>query len=223
VRTIVPDKLTGVVAAQAITAALLARERTGKGQHVRLSMLDAIIAFLWGSDMGSQTFVGDELPQAEAASFIDLIYATADDYISAAVQTDREWTALTRALAKPEWLDDPRFASPALRQKHINERLAMTQEVLLTRPAAEWLERLTAEGVPCAPVLTRGRMIQHPQVVANGIVVETEHPQAGLLRQARPAARFSGTQVTNRRGGPELGEHTEEILAEIGFVPAIHQ
>ena len=223
VRTIVPDKLTGVVAAQAITAALLARERTGKGQHVRLSMLDAIIAFLWGSDMGSQTFVGDELPQAEAASFIDLIYATADDYISAAVQTDREWTALTRALGKPEWLDDPRFASPALRQKHINERLAMTQEVLLTRPAAEWLERLTAEGVPCAPVLTRGRMIQHPQVVANGIVVETEHPQAGLLRQARPAARFSGTPVTNRRGGPELGEHTEEILAEIGFVPAIHQ
>src|SRR5579863_1106367 len=216
VRTIVPDKLTGVVAAQAITAALLARERTGKGQHVRLSMLDAIIAFLWGSDMGSQTFVGDEFPQAEAASFIDLIYATADDYISAAVQTDREWAALTRALERPEWLEDPRFVSPALRQKHINERLAMTQEVLLTRPAAEWLERLTAEGVPCAPVLTRSRMIQHPQVVANGIVVETDHPEAGRLRQARPAARFSGTQVTNRRGGPELGEHTEEILAEIG-------
>ncbi len=146
VRTIVPDKLTGVVAAQAITAALLARERTGQGQHVRLSMLDAIVAFLWGSDMGSQTFVGDELPQQEAASFIDLIYETADDYISAAVQTDREWTALTRALDRPEWLDDPRFATPALRQKHINERLAMTQDVLLTRPAAEWLERLTAAG-----------------------------------------------------------------------------
>ena len=75
VRTILPDKLTGVVAAQAITAALLARERTGQGQHVRLAMLDAVVAFLWGSDMGSQTFVGDELPQQEAASFIDLIYA----------------------------------------------------------------------------------------------------------------------------------------------------
>ncbi len=203
VRTIVPDKLSGVVAAQAITAALLARERTGKGQHVRLSMLDAIVAFLWGSDMGSQTFVGDELPQQEAASFIDLIYQTADGYISAAVQTDREWTALTRALDRPEWLDDPRFKTPALRQKHINERLAMTQEVLLTRPAAEWLERLTAEGVPCAPVLTRTRMIQHPQVVANGIVVETDHPGAGRLRQARPAARFSGTPTADpsRRSG----------------------
>src|SRR5215469_226400 len=217
VRTIVPDKLTGIVAAQAITAALLARERTGQGQHVRLSMLDAVVAFLWGSDMGSQTFVGDELPQQEAASFIDLIYETADDYISVAVQTDRQWTALTRALERPEWLEDPRFKTPALRQKHINERLAMTQEVLLTRTAAEWLERLTAEGVPCAPVLTRTRMIKHPQVVANGIVVETDHPGAGRLRQARPAARFSGTPTAMRRGGPALGEHTDEILAELGY------
>jgi crotonobetainyl-CoA:carnitine CoA-transferase CaiB-like acyl-CoA transferase len=220
VRTILPDKLTGIVAAQAITAALLARERTGQGQHVRLAMLDAVVAFLWGSDMGSQTFVGDELPQQEAASFIDLIYETADDYISAAVQTDREWVALTRALDCPDWLDDPRFKTPALRQKHINERLAMIQEVLLTRPAAEWLERLTAEGVPCAPVLTRSRMIEHPQVVANGIVVETEHPGAGRLRQARAAARFSATQAGIRRGGPALGEHTGEILAELGYSDA---
>jgi crotonobetainyl-CoA:carnitine CoA-transferase CaiB-like acyl-CoA transferase len=220
VRTILPDKLTGIVAAQAITAALLARERTGQGQHVRLSMLDAVIAFLWGSDMGSQTFVGDELPQQEAASFIDLIYETADEYISAAVQTDREWTALTRALDRPEWLDDPRFRTPALRHRHINERLAMTQEVLRSRPAAEWLDRLTAEGVPCAPVLTRERMIQHPQVRANGIVVETEHHAAGRLRQARPAARFSATPAAIRRGGPALGEHTHEILAELGYSDA---
>jgi crotonobetainyl-CoA:carnitine CoA-transferase CaiB-like acyl-CoA transferase len=220
VRTILPDKLTGIVAAQAITAALLARERTGQGQHVRLSMLDAVIAFLWGSDMGSQTFAGDELPQQEAASFIDLIYETADDYISAAVQTDREWAALTRALDRPDWLDDPRFKTPALRQKHIDARLAMIQEVLLTRPAAEWLERLTAEGVPCAPVLTRSRMIEHPQIVANGIVVETEHPGAGRLRQAGPAARFSATPAAIRRGGPALGEHTGEILAEVGYSDA---
>ncbi len=220
VRTILPDKLTGVVAAQAITAALLARERTGQGQHVRLAMLDAVVAFLWGSDMGSQTFVGDELPQQEAASFIDLIYQTADDYISAAVQTDREWAALTRALDRAEWLDDPRFKTPALRQKHINERLAMIQDVLLTRPAAEWLDRLTAEGVPCAPVLTRSRMIEHPQVVANGIVVESEHHEAGRLRQARPAARFSATPVGIRRGGPALGEHTAEILSELGYSDA---
>ncbi len=186
VRTILPDKLTAVTASQAITAALLARERTGQGQHIRLSMLDAVVAFLWASDMGSQTFVGDELPQQDAASFIDLIYQTADGHISVAVQTDREWTALTRALDRPDWLEDPRFATPALRHKHINTRLQMTQDVLMTRTAGEWLDRLTAAGVPCAPVLTRTEMIRHPQVVENGIVVHAEHPAAGTLRQARP-------------------------------------
>lgn len=220
VRTIVPDKLTAYNAAQAITAALLSRSKTGKGQHVRLSMLDAIIAFLWASDMGSQTFVGEDIPQQEAASFIDLIYETATGPISAAVQSNKEWAALTRALDKPEWLDDPRFKTPALRQRHINERLIMTQDALRARPAEEWLERLTREGVPCAPVLTRTQMLSDPQVVANAIVVETDHAQAGRIRQARPAARFSGTPATIRHGGPGLGEQTAEVLAEIGYTPA---
>ncbi len=220
VRTIVPDKLTAYNAAQAITAALLSRSRTGKGQHIRLSMLDAIVAFLWASDMGSQTFVGQDIPQQEAASFIDLIYETATGPISAAVQSNREWASLTRALDKPEWLEDPRFKTPALRQRHINERLIMTQEALRARSAEDWLERLTAEGVPCAPVLTRTQMLTDPQVVANGIVVETEHEQAGRLRQARPAARFSETPASIRRGGPGLGEHTAEVLAELGFSKA---
>ncbi len=217
VRTIVPDKLTGVSAAQAITAALLVRERTGQGQHIRLSMLDAVIAFLWASDMGSQTFVGEAIPQQEAASFIDLIYETATTAISAAVQTNKEWQALTRALDKPEWLTDPRFLTPALRQRHINERLSLTQEVLLTRSAEEWMERLTREGVPCAPVLTRTTMLSDPQVVANGIVQEVEHPVAGRLRQARPAARFSVTPAEIRQGGAALGQHTAEVLGELGY------
>ena len=102
VRTIIADYTTALTAAQAITAALLSRQRTGNGQHIRLSMLDAVIGFLWASDMGSQTFVGEEIPQQEAASFIDLIYQTATGPISAAVQTNREWLALTRALDKPE-------------------------------------------------------------------------------------------------------------------------
>jgi crotonobetainyl-CoA:carnitine CoA-transferase CaiB-like acyl-CoA transferase len=219
VRTILPDKLTAITASQAMTAALLARERTGQGQHIRLSMLDAVVAFLWASDMGSQTFVGGEFPQQDAASFIDLIYETTTDFISVAVQTNKEWLALTRALEQPGWLEDPRFKTPALRQQHIDERLAMTQEVLRTRSAAEWLRRLTEAGVPCAPVLTRGGMIEDGQVQANGIVEHVEHPTAGMLRQARPAARFSVTGATIRRGGPGLGEHTAEVLSELGYTP----
>src|SRR5438445_11631179 len=168
-RTILPDKLTAITASQAITAALLARERTGQGQHVRLSMLEAVLAFLWSSDMGSQTFVGDEPAHQEAASAIDLIYETADGYITLAALTDRQWASLARALDRPEWLEDARVKTPALRQKHIDARLQLTQDALITRPAAEWLERLTAADVPCGPVLTRSEVIRHPHVLEMGI------------------------------------------------------
>jgi crotonobetainyl-CoA:carnitine CoA-transferase CaiB-like acyl-CoA transferase len=215
-RTILPDKLTAITASQAITAALLARERTGEGQHVRLSMLEAVLAFLWSSDMGGQTFVGDEPARQEAASAHDLIYETADGYITAAALTDRQWAGLTRAVGHPEWLDDARFRSSALRQQNIDARLELTQRALATRPTAEWLERLTAAQVPCGPVLTRNEVIRHPQVAALGLVVETEHETAGPLRQARAAARFSRTPTEIRSGAPALGEHTAEVLREAG-------
>ena len=219
-RTILPDKLTAITASQAITAALLARERTGEGQHVRLSMLEAVLAFLWSSDMGSQTFVADEPARQEAASAIDLIYETADGYITAAALTDRQWAGLARAVERPEWLEDERFKTSAVRQRHIDARLRLTQDALIARSTADWLERLTAAGVPCAPVLTRGEVIRHPQVQQMEIVIETEHPAAGRLRQSRPAARFSRTPAVIRRGAPALGEHTEEILADLGYSTA---
>ncbi len=217
VRTIVPDKVTAVTAAQAITAALLARARSGEGQHVRLSMLDAVVAFLWSSDMGGQTFVDKPASVQRAASFIDLIYSTLDGYISVAAMGDHEWHALTRALERPEWLDDPRFATPALRDQNINERLSLTQEVLLTRTSADWLARLEAAGVPCAPALTRNELIEHEQVTASDILLTSDHPHAGRLRQARPAARFDKTPPGIRHGAPLLGEHSDEILAEVGL------
>ena len=219
VRTIVPDKVTGITAAQAISAALFARERTGEGQHVRLSMLDAVVAFLWSSDMGSQTFVGREVPVATAATFIDLIYETKSGYISVSVMSDDQWSGLAHAVGHPEWLEDERFRTPAGRDRHANERLELTQSALLQRTADEWLTLLDAAGVPCAPVLTRSQMVVHPQVRSTGIVTETDHPHAGRLRQARNAARFEGTPAAHRRGAPGLGEHTSELLSELGYEP----
>ena len=217
VRTILPDKLTAVTAAQAVTAALLARARTGKGQHVRLSMLDAVVAFLWASDMGGQTFPDRPADGQRAASFIDLIYETGDGHMSVAVMSDREWQGLARAVERPEWLEDERFRTPALRDENIDDRLALTQEALRTRTTAEWMERLEAEDVPCAPVLTRDALVAHPQVAAGGTLVEYDHPAAGRLRQARPAARFEETPSAVRRGAPLLGEHTDALLGEAGF------
>ena len=217
VRTILPDKLTGFTIAQAISAALFARERSGQGQHIRLSMLDSVIAFMWSSDMGGHTFAGDETEDETAQSFIDLIYETADGYISVAAFRRADWVKLAQACERPEWIDDPRFLTSEGLEVHKPERLELTQSALRGRTSAEWIARLDAQDVPCAPVLTRREMISHPQVVENAIIVETEHPQAGRLRQSRTPARFEGTPTEHRRGGPALGGDTREVLAEAGY------
>ena len=217
IRTILPDKLTAVVASQAITAALLTRERTGKGQHVRLSMLDAVLNFLWASDMGGQTYVDDPVSNQAAASFIDLIYETKDGYMTVSTMGNKEWLALSRAFERPDLLKDPRFKTPQLRDQNVNERLALVQAELKTKTTAKWLEIFEKEEVPAAPALTRQEMIEHPQVTASEILVEYDHPVAGRLRQTRTAARFEGTPPGPPQGAPRLGEHNTEILMDLGL------
>lgn len=217
VRTILPDKLTGIQASQAIAAALFARERSGEGQHIQLSMLDTVVAFLWGSDMGGHTFIGDELDKEVAQSFIDLIYETADGYVSVAVMQDKEWQAFAAAVERPELLQDPRFATASLRDENKDDRLNAMQEAIQPFKSADLIARLEGHDVPCAPVLTRREMIRHPQITANELVVEFDHPQSGPLRMARHPSRFSATPTSIDRGAPQLGADTREVLAEFGF------
>jgi crotonobetainyl-CoA:carnitine CoA-transferase CaiB-like acyl-CoA transferase len=217
VRTILPDKVTAITATQAICAALFRRERTNEGEHIKLSMLDSVVAFMLSSDMGSQTFVDRETSIQRAATFIDLIYETKSGFISISVMTNDQWKGLCRAVGHLEWLDDERFKTPAGRDRYADARLELTQGVLFERTAKEWLDILEAAGVPCAPVLTRREMIEHPQVRAAGIVEELRHDVAGRVRQARNAAQFERSATQHRRSAPELGEHTEEVLVELGY------
>ncbi len=115
-RLIIPDKVTALTAAQAITAALLARERTGEGQHVKLAMLDAVIAFLWPEGMARYTFLASGAAQKSAMSR-DLIFETADGYITCGANSNDEWKGLAKALGHPEWIDDPRFNTLAARAR----------------------------------------------------------------------------------------------------------
>jgi crotonobetainyl-CoA:carnitine CoA-transferase CaiB-like acyl-CoA transferase len=217
IRTILPDKLTAVVAAQALSAALFSRERTGQGQHLRLSMLEAVVSFLWASDMGAYTFPDQPVPLEKGGSFIDLIYQTADGYVTVATNSNGEWQNMCRAMGRPEWIEDERFSTPLGRSEYINERLTLVQNVLIDKTNAEWLSIFDEFDVPAAPILTRAEVIDHPQVKAVDVIVETTHPVAGRIRQARPAARFEGTPLDPARGAPLLGEHNREILSEFGF------
>jgi crotonobetainyl-CoA:carnitine CoA-transferase CaiB-like acyl-CoA transferase len=216
-RLIVPDKVTALTAAQAITAALLARERTGAGQHVRLSMLDATVAFLWAEGMASHTWVRDDGAGGRPQLAQDLVFPTADGYLTAGAVSDAEWEGLARATDHPEWLADERFRTAAGRVLHADARLALMAEAFANRPTAEWLERLDAAGVPCAPVLRREDVLTHPQILASDLLHEQDHACGGRLRQPRPAARFDRTPAGLGRPAPVLGEHTDEVLAELGL------
>ncbi len=220
-RTILPDKLTAITASQAITAALLARERTGEGQHVRLSMLEAIVAFLWASDMGGQTFVGDEPERQEAATAFDLIYETADGYMTVAAVTDRQWAGLARAAERPEWLEDERFKTSALRQKNIEARLQLTQEALLTRPARRVAR--TPDRGRCAVRPGADPQPGHPPSAGRGAGTGRRNRSPGR-RAAAPGARggavFADPDRKSAAARRALGEHTQEVLAELGYSAA---
>jgi crotonobetainyl-CoA:carnitine CoA-transferase CaiB-like acyl-CoA transferase len=216
-RVIVPDKVTALTAAQAMTAALLARERTGKGQHVRLAMLDAVVSFLWPESMAGYTFIGSNKAVTRPPNTRDLVFETADGYITTGAVSDKEWLGMCRALGHPEWLDDPRFNTPAGRVRDADARLELTAGPLKSMTTAEALQRLEAEQVPCAHIHSRDEMLADPQVAANGLIVESVHPHAGPMRQPRPAARFEATPAEIRTPAPVLGEHTDAVLEEMGL------
>jgi len=217
VRTVLPDKFSAMCAAQAMGAALFHRQRTGKGQHVRLSMLDAVLSFLWASDFGGQTYPDLNVDNNAAASFIDLIYQTKDGYMTVSTMSNKEWQAFCSAVGDEALAKDPRFLTPKLRDKNVNERLQAIQAHLLDYTTEKNLERLEAKGVPCAPALTRNEVIDHPQVKAMGTIFESEHHAAGRLRQVRNAARFETSPAVHRHGAPLLGQHCREILIQAGY------
>jgi len=220
IRVIVPDKVTALTAAQAITAAIVARLRTNKGQHVRLAMLDAVVAFIWPESMPAYTFVGNEPATVRPPGTRDLVFETTDGYITAAANSDSEWAGLARTLGHPEWIEDPRFKHPADRIRNADVRLDLIADIIRTRSSAEWLTAFDAAQVPCAPIQTRADLLTDPQVAANHLIVESVHPHAGPMRQPRPAARFAATPAALRLFAPALGEHTDAVLEEAGIAAA---
>ena len=217
VRTIIPDKTTSVTAAQAITAALFARERTGKGQHIRISMLDTMVAFLWPEASASLSFVGNEADPARGQAGPDLVFATAEGYITAGAITDSEWSGMCRALGREDLIADERFKTAEARVQNVAERRTIMTEEIAKWPSAEILARLDREGVPAAPVLSREQVIEDAQVIENRPIEIHHAPVLGPVRQPRPAARFDLTPSEIQAMAPYLGADNEAILAELGY------
>ena len=219
-RIIIADKVTALTAAQAVSAALFARERSGRGQHIRLSMLDAAVAFFWPEGMSGLVFVGDEADVAQQSGSMDLIYETRNGYLTAGAVSDREWRGLCRALRKPEWIDDPRFATTADRFRNVEVRKKLTAAELRHWERDEILVRLDAEGVPSAPLLTRTELLKHEQIAVNDTIGIYEFDGHGQIRLARPPVRFEDTPSGIRAAAPLLGEHSAEVLQELGYSAA---
>ena len=217
VRTVLCDQTTALAAAQAVTAALFERANSGKGQHVKLSMLDTMVSFLWPEGMSPLTFVGDEGDPASAQLGGDLVYQTQDGYITAGAVTDAEWSGMCKAIERLDLLADERFKTADGRFSHANVRRAITAEEIKKWTSGVLLERLRDNDVPSAPVLARGDIEQDPQVKHNGVIVIQEDEILGQVRQARPAARFDRTPATPTRMAPRLGADNETILAELGY------
>lgn len=217
IRTIIADYTTGLTTAQAITAALFSRQRTGEGQHVKVAMLDAMISYLWPEAMPSLTFVGDEVDPSEAETGPDLIYATYDRYITAAALSDSEWAGMCRALNREDLIEDARFKTTRDRAVNAVARREITAAELEKWNASEILSRLLANDVPSAPVLSRFELLREPQVIENQIFEEHQSNEFGKVRQPRPAARFDRTPATIRDLAPRLGADNATILSELGY------
>lgn len=217
IRIILADKVSALTAAQAVSSALFHRERYGEGQHIKISMLEATIAFFWPEGMSGLTYAENETDVRKTFSSIDLIYETKDGYLTISVISDKEWKGICEALERQELITDERFKSSLARRRNAEERREVIGEEVSKRSSAELLQILDANDVPCAPLLDRAELMDHPQIVESETILRESFTGFGEVRQARPAARFQLTESSLRLPAPKLGQHSREILESLGY------
>lgn len=212
------DNLAGLFLAQGILAAVVARQQTGRGQRVDTSLLQAMVYNL--TFQAGRYFTTGRAPQPQGNEHPLLtpygLYRASDGSMNIAVANEAIWERLARVLGRPDWLEDPRFTSNAVRAQHREEIRAELEGVLGSRPIAEWVTLLNESGVPCGPVLDVGQVFADPQVQHMGLQVSIPHPTADQISVIAPPISLSGTPASIRRAPPLLGEHTDEVLTEFG-------
>lgn len=215
IQTLACDKTMAITAAQAITAALYAKARGRGGRLIEINMLDSAIAFLWPDAYYNLVFEEGANRSPDFATFYS-IRRTKDGYITTIAISDDEFRATCRAIGRPEIADDPRFRTVADRMQNAKVMTDMISAIVEQFATAEITARLEAEDVPHARVLKREEVLTNEQVHVNGTIATLDDPRAGRMRLARSPAKFDGETLPFRRPAPGLGQHTDEILRELG-------
>ena len=213
------DETAGLLAVQGILAALLARERSGLGQRVEVALHDGLLSLLtyhaqsWWSGGPAPTRLGNAHPSIVPYQ----TFRAADAWVNVGVGNERQWRALCAAVERPEWLADPRFASNSARVEHRDELVPLLEELFAERTAADWLDALADAGIPSGRIRPVAEALEAPETLHREMVVEIDGDGADPLRLLGIPVKLSATPGAIRRRPPALGEHTAEVLAEIGY------
>ena len=218
----VADINAGILAAVGILAAYAHKQKTGQGQIVDTSLMEAALQqTYWQAAMYFAT--GESPGPTGSAHVLTAPYqafATQDGWINIGGANQANWERIAEVLGHPEWRDDPRFVSNSARMANLPALTQAMNEVLATRTKADWTAAFDAAGVPAGPVHTIGEALEHPQTLVRDMVVELRHPQAGATKALGCPIHFSATPTRIDRPAPVLGEHTRELLREYGYSDA---
>jgi crotonobetainyl-CoA:carnitine CoA-transferase CaiB-like acyl-CoA transferase len=219
IQSVVVDKASGLAAASAALAALLARERGGSGQRIDVPMLDAYAAYMLPEQLAPHAF--PELPPSPSpAKSIFRTWRTRDGWAVGIAVQDAQFRGLCRAVGREELADDPRFATLRVRFQHLPELYAELEAAIAEWPTAELVARARREGAPFAPVNDFADFLADPQTRHNATVFEVEDAAGARTRYLTHAVRYAATPATFRRAPPRPGEHTDEVLREAGYSDA---
>ncbi len=223
------DRVTALNMVHAVMAALLARDKkdgTGQGQHVEVPMFECLLQFVLGEHLGGETWqppianaAGETMGHSRMLAPNRKPYRTQDGYVCVLVYNDAHWKAFLKLVGEPDlFTQDARFTTQTARIAHIDELYGFVQTKLHENTSEYWLAELVARGIPAMPMMKLPDLLQDPHLAATGAWLDVQHPFEGKLRQLRPPVRMSETPTDVTRPAPTLGEHTAEVLAEVGVV-----
>jgi formyl-CoA transferase len=211
------DLMTGMYATIAVLAALTHRDRSGEGQYIDMSLLDTQVAML--ANVGSNYLNSGKRPRRWGNAHANIVpyqtFACADGHIIVAAGNDGQYRKFVEAGGRPELADDERFATNPQRVKNRDLLVPLLADMVSERGRDEWIAMLEEVGVPCGPINNLDEVFANEQVQARGIEIALPHPTAGEVKLVRSPMRMSATPATSGKAPPLLGQHTEEVLAEI--------